>query len=83
MSGVGAVHAATSLHAVCVHAVNAGSDEEAVLSCISHDIGVEVARPDHGWLGAQLIEPHVSDKVTGAVRHRQAPRSHPDSENAP
>jgi hypothetical protein len=59
-------------------ALRAGLDEESVLACLLHDIGMGVARPDHGWWGAQLIEPYVSEKVTWAVRYHQALRFYPD-----
>ncbi len=59
-------------------ALRAGLDEETVLACLVHDIGMGVARQDHGWWGAQLIEPYVSEKVTWAVRYHQALRFYPD-----
>ena len=59
-------------------ALRAGLDEETVLACLLHDIGMGVARPDHGWWGAQLIEPYVSEKVTWAVRYHQPLRFFPD-----
>ena len=60
-------------------AQRAGLDEETVLACLLHDIGMGVARPDHGWWGAQLIEPYVSEKVAWAVRYHQALRFYPDA----
>jgi hypothetical protein len=33
---------------------------------------------DHGWWGAQMIEPYVSEKVSWAIRHHQALRFYPD-----
>ena len=60
-------------------ALRAGLDEESVLACLLHDIGMGVARPDHGWWGAQLIEPYVSEKVAWAVRYHQALRFFPDA----
>lgn len=62
-----------------VQALRAGLDEESVLACLLHDIGMGVARPDHGWWGAQLIEPYVSEKVAWAVRYHQALRFYPDA----
>jgi hypothetical protein len=59
-------------------ALHAGLDEETVLACLLHDFGMAVARPDHGWWGAQLIEPYVSEKVSWAVRYHQALRFYPD-----
>jgi hypothetical protein len=60
-------------------ALKAGLDEETVLACLLHDIGMGVARPDHGWWGAQLIEPYVPERVTWAVRFHQALRFYPDA----
>ncbi len=60
-------------------ALRAGLDEETVLACLLHDVGMGVARPDHGWWGAQLIEPYVSERVTWAVRYHQALRFYPDA----
>jgi hypothetical protein len=57
---------------------SAGLDEETVLACLLHDIGQSLAAPDHGWWGAQLIEPYVTEKVSWAVRHHQALRFYPD-----
>jgi hypothetical protein len=59
-------------------AMKAGVDEETVLACLLHDIGLGVMRPDHGWVGAQLIEPYVSERVSWAIRYHQALRYYPD-----
>jgi hypothetical protein len=59
-------------------ALRAGMDEETVLACLLHDIGLAVVRPDHGWWGAQLVEPYVSEKVSWAIRYHQALRYYPD-----
>lgn len=55
-------------------ALKAGVDEETVLACLLHDIGMVVNRPDHGWWGAQLVEPYVSERVSWAIRYHQALR---------
>jgi hypothetical protein len=61
------------------HALNAGHDEETVLACLLHDIAViGFIRSDHGWWGAQLIEPYVSEKVAWAIRAHQVLRFYPD-----
>jgi HD domain len=60
------------------NALKAGMDEETVLACLLHDIGLAVVRPDHGWWGAQLVEPYVSEKVSWAIRYHQALRFYPD-----
>src|SRR5262249_22985853 len=59
-------------------AMESGVDEKTVLTCLLHDIGMAVARPDHGWWGAQLIEPYVPEDVSWAVRYHQALRYYPD-----
>jgi hypothetical protein len=61
------------------NALKAGMDEETVLACLLHDIGLAVVRPDHGWWGAQLVEPYVSEKVSWAIRYHQALRFFPDA----
>jgi hypothetical protein len=61
-----------------LNALQAGMDEETVLACLLHDVGLAVVRPDHGWWGAQLVEPYVSEKVSWAIRYHQALRYFPD-----
>ena len=61
------------------HALKAGHDEKVVLACLLHDIGVvSFIRCDHGYWGAQLIEPYVDEEVSWAVRVHQALRFFPD-----
>jgi hypothetical protein len=61
------------------HALKAGLDEKTVLACLLHDIGVvSFIRCDHGYWGAQLIEPYVDEEVSWAVRVHQALRFFPD-----
>ena len=59
-------------------AMNAGCDEETILACLLHDVGLAVNRPDHGWWGAQLVEPYVSEQVSWAIRYHQALRYYAD-----
>jgi HD domain len=60
-------------------ALKAGHDEKVVLACLLHDIGVAgFIRCDHGYWGAQLIEPYVDEEVSWAVRMHQALRFFPD-----
>ncbi|HWG04199.1 MAG TPA: hypothetical protein VG271_04210, partial [Beijerinckiaceae bacterium] len=54
--------------------------EEIVLACLLHDIGGTLMKADHGYWGAQLIEPYVSEKISFAVRYHQALRFFPDAE---
>jgi hypothetical protein len=51
-----------------------------VLACLLHDVGLALLSPDHGWWGAQLVEPYVSERVAWAIRHHQALRFFPDPE---
>ena len=59
-------------------AMKAGVDEETVLACLLHDVAMALMRPDHGWWGAQLVEPYVSERVSWAIRYHQALRYYPD-----
>ena len=57
----------------------AGLDEKVVLGCLLHDIAMAgLITSDHGYWGAQLIEPYVDEEVSWAVRHHQALRYFPD-----
>ena len=61
------------------HALKAGLPEKVVLACLLHDIGVSgFIRADHGYWGAQMIEPYVDEEVSWAVRVHQALRFFPD-----
>jgi len=61
------------------HALKAGLDEKTILACLLHDIGVaSFIRCDHGYWGAQLIEPYVDEEISWAVRVHQALRFFPD-----
>jgi hypothetical protein len=56
-----------------------GLEEKIVLACLLHDIAVAgLVQGDHGYWGAQLIEPYVDEEVTWAVRVHQALRFYPD-----
>ncbi len=60
-------------------AQNAGLTEKMVLACLLHDIAiVGFIRADHGYWGAQLIEPYVDEEVSWAIRMHQALRFFPD-----
>jgi hypothetical protein len=61
------------------HAVKAGLPEKMVLACLLHDIaGVGFIRGDHGYWGAQLLEPYVDEEVTWAIRAHQVLRFYAD-----
>jgi hypothetical protein len=61
-------------------AMKNGLSEETILACLLHDTGAELMRTDHGYWGAQLYEPYVSEKVAFAIRYHQALRFYPDKE---
>jgi hypothetical protein len=62
-------------------ALEAGVSEKGVLACLLHDIGLGgLISCDHGYWGAQLIEPYVDEDVVFAVRYHQALRFFPDAE---
>lgn len=56
-----------------------GLPDKLVLACLLHDIAVTCyIRTDHGYHGAQLIEPYVDEETAFAVRYHQALRFYPD-----
>ena len=58
---------------------NNGLPEKMVLACLLHDIAVVgFIRADHGYWGAQLVEPYVDEEVSWAIRVHQALRFFPD-----
>ena len=60
-----------------------GLPEKIVLACLLHDISVMgLIRGDHGYWGAQLVEPYVDEEVSWAIRHHQVLRSSPTSRSA-
>ena len=61
------------------HARKTGMPEEIVFACLLHDVVQSMMKPDHGWWGAQLFEPYVSEKVTFAIRYHAALRFYADS----
>lgn len=59
-----------------------GLSDNIILACLLHDVAVVAhVRCDHGYYGAQLIEPYVDEEVTFAVRYHQALRFYPDPES--
>lgn len=60
------------------NALAAGLPEDIVLACLLHDVAQVLMKADHGWWGAQLFEPYVSEKVVFAIRYHQALRFYPD-----
>ena len=53
--------------------------QKMVLACLLHDISVVAFfRPDHGYWGAQMLEPYVDEEVAWAVKMHQSLRFFPD-----
>jgi hypothetical protein len=62
------------------HAKKNGLPEKMILACLLHDISVVgFIRGDHGYWGAQLLEPYVDEEVTWAIRAHQVLRFYPDA----
>jgi hypothetical protein len=60
-------------------AMEEGQDETIVLACLLHDISNGCfVRTDHGYWGAQMIAPYVSEEIAWAVKHHQALRYYAD-----
>ena len=60
-------------------ALKNGHSEKVVLACLLHDIAVvSFIRCDHGYWGAQMIEPYVDEEVSWAIKSHQALRFFPD-----
>lgn len=60
-------------------ALEKGCDEKVVMACLLHDISVVgFIQADHGYWGAQLVEPYVDEEVSWAIRYHQALRFFPD-----
>ncbi|HUZ73056.1 MAG TPA: HD domain-containing protein [Stellaceae bacterium] len=61
------------------HALKAGMNEKTILACLLHDLANAMfIKSDHGYWGAQLIEPYVDEEVSWAIRAHQALRFFPD-----
>ena len=61
-------------------AMKTGMREEIILACLLHDVVLNVIHPDHGWWGAQLVEPYVPEITSFAIRYHQTLRFYPDSD---
>ena len=59
-------------------AMKKGQKEEIILMCLLHDVVINLIKVDHGWWGAMMLEPYVSEKVSWAIRYHQALRFFPD-----
>jgi hypothetical protein len=58
-----------------------GLEDELVLACLLHDLPLTLMRTQHGFWGAQLFEPYISERATFAIRHHAALRFFPDEES--
>ncbi len=74
---------ATSNHVLqsANRAMHTGMPEEIILACLLHDVVQELIKVDHGWWGAQMFEPYISEKTAFAIRYHQALRFYEDKEN--
>ncbi|TAL84082.1 MAG: HD domain-containing protein [Beijerinckiaceae bacterium] len=60
-------------------ALKAGHNEKVVLACLLHDIAfIGFIRSEHGYWGAQLLEPYVDEEIAWAIRAHQVLRFFPD-----
>jgi hypothetical protein len=59
-------------------AMKKGEKEETILACLLHDVVLNLIKVDHGWWGAQMMAPYVSEKTSWAIRYHQALRFFPD-----
>jgi hypothetical protein len=55
-------------------AMKTGQPEEIVMACLLHDTVHALIKTDHGYWGAQLYAPYVSERIAFAVRYHQALR---------
>jgi hypothetical protein len=61
------------------HALKGGMSETIVTACLLHDIAIlGFIRCDHGYWGAQLLEPYVDEEISWAIRAHQAVRFYAD-----
>ncbi|HWJ69078.1 MAG TPA: hypothetical protein VNS79_03390 [Sphingobium sp.] len=60
-------------------ALKNGHGEKVAIACLLHDISVTgFICGDHGYWGAQLVEPYVDEEVSWAIRAHQIVRFFPD-----
>ena len=60
-------------------ALKTGMDEEIILACLLHDTVLTMMKVDHGWWGAQMYAPYISERAAYAIRYHQTLRFYPDS----
>ncbi|MFO1505402.1 MAG: HD domain-containing protein [Steroidobacteraceae bacterium] len=60
-------------------ALDEGQSETVVVACLLHDISNGAfLRTDHGYWGAQMITPYVSEEISWAIKYHQALRYYAD-----
>jgi hypothetical protein len=57
-----------------------GVSEDIILACLLHDAAQALIKTDHGYWGAQLFEPYVSERIAFAIKYHQALRFFPDAD---
>jgi hypothetical protein len=60
------------------HALETGQPERTVFACLMHDVVLDLIKVDHGWWGAQLVEPYVDERVSWGIRYHAPLRFYPD-----
>jgi hypothetical protein len=60
------------------HALETGQPERTIMACLMHDVVLNLIKVDHGWWGAQLIEPYVDERVSWGIRYHAPLRFYPD-----
>jgi hypothetical protein len=60
------------------HALQTGQPESTVMACLLHDVVLNMIKVDHGWWGAQLVEPYVDEKISWGIRYHAPLRFYPD-----
>jgi len=63
------------------HAQHVGMSEEVILACLLHDVVQSLIKVDHGWWGAQMLEPYIPERSAFAIRYHQALRFYDDPAN--
>jgi hypothetical protein len=60
------------------HALKTDQPEQTVLACLLHDVVLNLIKVDHGWWGAQMMEPYVPERVSWGIRYHAPLRFYPD-----
>ncbi len=60
------------------HALTTGQPEHTVLACLLHDVVLNLIKVDHGWWGAQLMEPYVEERISWGIRYHAPLRFYAD-----